>query len=107
MSVAIYVLAAVAEISGCFAFWAWWRLEKSMLWTLPGTAALILFAWLLAQSPSDFAGRSYAVYGGIYIVSSLVWLWLVEGQRPDLWDVSGSVLCLAGAMLIFWGPRGS
>ena len=105
MTPLLYVAAALAEIAGCFAFWAWWRLGKSALWLLPGTAALLLFAWLLAQAQVDHAGRTFAAYGGIYILLSLGWLWLVEGIRPDRWDVAGLALCLAGAALILWGPR--
>lgn len=101
----LYSAAALAEIGGCFAFWAWWRLGRPVLWLVPGVGALVLFAWLLAQSPADQAGRAYAIYGGIYIVASLVWLWLVEGQMPDRWDVAGAALCLCGAGMILWGPR--
>lgn len=101
----LYSAAALAEIGGCFAFWAWWRMGRSVLWLAPGLMSLILFAWLLAQSPADQAGRAYAIYGGIYIVASLVWLWLVEGQMPDRWDVAGAALCLCGAAVILWGPR--
>ena len=82
--VLIYFAAALAEIVGCFAFWAWFRLDKSVLWLAPGMLSLAAFAWLLALSPAEQAGREYAVYGGIYIVSSLLWLWSVEGHRPDL-----------------------
>ncbi|SIS87955.1 YnfA family protein [Paracoccus saliphilus] len=105
-NVAIYFAAAMAEIAGCFAFWAWFRLDKPIYWLLPGMALLALFAWLLTLSPADQAGRAYAVYGGIYIASSLVWLWLVEGQRPDSWDLTGAAICLTGAAIILWGPRG-
>jgi small multidrug resistance family-3 protein len=100
-----YIGAALAEIAGCFAFWAWLRLDKSPLWTLPGTASLVLFAALLTQIDSAFAGRTYAAYGGVYIVASLFWLWAVEGNPPDLWDILGAVLCLVGAAIILWGPR--
>ena len=103
----IYVLAALAEIGGCFAFWAWLREDGSRLWLLPGMAALALFAWLLTLSPAEHAGRAYAVYGGIYIVAALGWLWSVEGFRPDRWDVIGAVLCLMGAAIMLWGPRGA
>lgn len=104
--VILYAAAAVAEIAGCFAVWAWWRLDKSALWLLPGAASLALFAWLLALSPADAAGRAYAVYGGIYIAASLLWLRVVEGQQPDRWDLAGASLCLIGAGVILWGPRG-
>jgi small multidrug resistance family-3 protein len=100
-----YVAAALAEIAGCFAFWAWLRLDKPVWWLIPGMASLALFAWLLALSPADHAGRAYAVYGGIYIVASLGWLWAVEGLRPDGWDVLGAAICLIGAAVILWAPR--
>ena len=101
----IYVAAALAEIGGCFAFWAWLRLDRSALWLLPGLGLLAVFAWLLALSPAEQAGRAYAAYGGVYIVTSLLWLWGIEGQRPDHWDLLGGGLCLAGAAIILWAPR--
>ena len=73
----LYGLAALAEIGGCFAFWAWLRLDRSALWLIPGLASLALFAWVLTLSESAAAGRTYAAYGGIYILSSLLWLWAV------------------------------
>lgn len=100
-----YIGAALAEIAGCFAFWAWLRLDRSPLWIAPGMVSLALFAWLLTLIDSDAAGRSYAAYGGVYICASLLWLWAVEGVRPDRWDVSGALVCLVGAGLILLGPR--
>lgn len=105
MSSLVFFLAALAEIAGCFSFWAWLRMEKSPLWLIPGILSLCLFAWLLTLVDSDHAGRAYAAYGGVYIVSAIVWLWLVEGARPDRWDMLGGAICLGGAALILWGPR--
>ena len=105
-SVLWYVFAAAAEIAGCFAFWAWLRMNKSPIWLLPGMLALILFATALTRVDAPHAGRTYAAYGGIYIVASLAWLWAVEAVRPDRWDVVGASLCLAGAAVILFGPRG-
>lgn len=105
MSFVFYALAAVAEIGGCFAFWAWLRLGKSPLWVVPGVAALILFAYLLTRIESDAAGRAYAAYGGVYIAASLLWLWMVEQKQPDRWDVTGAAICLVGAGVILFGPR--
>ena len=105
VSVLIFVLTALAEIAGCFAFWAWLRLGKSVLWLIPGTLSLIAFAWLLTYVESDAAGRTYAAYGGVYIVASLLWLWAVEGSRPDRWDALGGAICLIGAAIILFGPR--
>jgi small multidrug resistance family-3 protein len=105
MILGIYGAAALAEIAGCFAFWAWRRQDASALWLAPGVLALVLFAWLLTLSPVENAGRAFAVYGGIYIVASLGWLWLVEGMRPDRWDLLGAAICLVGAGVILWSPR--
>ncbi len=104
-SAMFYLLAAIAEIAGCFAFWAWIRLDKSPLWALPGTISLILFAFFLTRIEASFAGRTYAAYGGVYIAASLAWLQVVEDHQPDRWDVAGALVCLAGAALILWGPR--
>lgn len=100
-----YIGAAVAEIAGCFAFWAWLRLGQSVWWLLPGGASLALFAFLLTLVDAAAAGRTYAAYGGIYIVASLSWLWTIEGIRPDRWDATGAALCVAGAAIILAGPR--
>lgn len=102
---AIYLGAAVAEIAGCYAVWAWLRLGKSILWVVPGVASLLLFAFLLTLIESRFAGRAYAAYGGVYIATALAWLWLAEGARPDRWDLIGVAICLVGAGIILFGPR--
>lgn len=105
ISIPAFVAAAVAEIAGCFAFWAWARFDKSPLWLIPGIAALALFAWLLTLAESNAAGRAYAAYGGVYIAASLAWLWAIEGIRPDRWDAIGAGVCLIGAAIILFGPR--
>lgn len=106
MTILIYASAALAEIAGCFAFWAWLKLDRSSLWLVPGIVSLALFAWLLTVVPSEAAGRAYAAYGGVYIAASLVWLWLAEGQRPDRFDLVGAAICLVGAAVILLPQRG-
>ena len=101
----IYLLAAIAEIAGCFAFWAWLRLGHSPLWLIPGALSLAAFAYLLTRVDTGYAGRAYAAYAGIYLVASLGWLWIVEGTRPDRWDVIGGAVALLGAAIILFGPR--
>jgi len=98
-----YTFAAVFEIAGCFAFWAVLRLHGSTWLLVPGLVSLVLFAVLLTKIDLDFAGRTYAAYGGIYITASLLWLWVVEDQQPDRWDLIGAGLCLAGALIILLG----
>jgi len=100
-----YLLAALGEIAGCFAFWMVLRLGKSPLWMLPGVVSLVIFALALTRIDAAAAGRAYAAYGGIYILSSVLWLWLVERVLPDRWDVIGAGICLVGAGVILFGPR--
>lgn len=104
-TMAVYIGAAIAEIGGCFAFWMWLRLARSPWWGMAGIISLVIFAVILTRSEAVFAGRTYAAYGGIYIVASLLWLWAVEGMSPDRWDVAGAGMCLVGAAMILWGVR--
>ncbi|WP_299843843.1 YnfA family protein [uncultured Paracoccus sp.] len=101
----LFLAAALMEITGCFALWAVLRQSASPLWLLPGAAALIAFAWLLTLAPAAFAGRAYAAYGGVYILSALLWGWMVEGQRPDRFDLIGGALAVMAAGIILFGPR--
>jgi small multidrug resistance family-3 protein len=101
----VYILAALAEIAGCFAAWAYLRRDASAWWLAPGTVSLLVFAFLLAKVDSSAAGRAFAAYGGVYIAASLLWLWAVEGVRLDRWDLVGGAVCLTGAGIILLGPR--
>lgn len=101
----IYLAAALAEIGGCYSFWAWLRLGRTPLWVLPGCASLIAFAWLLTLIDTAAAGRAYAAYGGIYVTVALLWLWGAEGVRPDRADLVGVALCLAGTAVILLCPH--
>lgn len=74
---------------------------------VPGTGQSGRFCLSLTRVESDFAGRAFAAYGGIYIIASLVWMWVAEGQRPDGWDVLGGAVCLAGTAIILFAPRGA
>lgn len=103
---AAYAVAALGEIAGCFAFWAVLRLGKPVWWIVPGMVALAIFAYALTLVESDAAGRAYAAYGGVYIVASLLWLQIVEGQAPDRFDLVGGLVCLTGATIILFAPRG-
>lgn len=99
-NVAVFAIAALLEIAGCFAFWAWLRRGVTPFIVVLGVASLIGFALALTRVDSAFAGRAYAAYGGIYIAASLVWLWLVEGQSPTRTDLLGAGLAIAGALVI-------
>jgi small multidrug resistance family-3 protein len=100
INLAVFALAALFEIAGCFAFWIWVRRGATPFVVVLGVVSLIAFALALTRVDSAFAGRAYAAYGGIYIAASLVWLWLVEGQSPTRTDPLGAALAIAGAVII-------
>jgi small multidrug resistance family-3 protein len=105
MTFALFFAAAVFEIGGCYLVWMAVRQEQPWLW-LPALAALGLFAFILAQTGMDSAGRAFAIYGGIYILASIAFMAGFEGIRPDRWDMIGASLALAGAAVVFFAPRG-
>lgn len=100
----LFVLIAVAEIVGCYLPWLWLKQGGSAWLLLPAAVSLALFVWLLTLHPSA-SGRVYAAYGGIYISVALLWLWLVDGIKPSVWDMAGVAVCLLGAGLIAFQPR--
>jgi small multidrug resistance family-3 protein len=104
-TVAVFAGAALLEIAGCFAFWAWLRRESPWWVAALGVAALVGFAALLTRADSAFAGRAYAAYGGIYIAASLAWLWAIESQRPTGSDLIGAALAVSGALIIVASAR--
>lgn len=100
-----FFLAAVFEIAGCYAFWLWLRADKSAWWIVPGVMSLVAFGLLLTRVEAEYAGRAYAAYGGIYIVTALLWLGVVEKTRPLNTDWLGAAFCVVGALIILLGPR--
>lgn len=100
-----YLVAALGEIGGCYAFWLWLRLKKSALPLAWGIPALLIFAYALTRIEAAQAGRVYAAYSAIYLIASLAWMKAVEGVTPDPWDLIGSGICLLGAAVIMFAPR--
>lgn len=104
MSFAIFFAAAAFEILGCWLVML--ALRGGALWLLlPALGALAAFASLLASIDTGAAGRTFAVYGGIYIGASLAFMAWVERIPPDPWDLLGACICLVGAGVIFFAPR--
>lgn len=101
----LFVATATAEILGCYLPWLWLRAGRSPWLVVPAAACLAVFAWLLTLHPGSAAGRTYAAYGGVYVATAVVWLWAVDGQRPDRFDLIGAAVCLAGMAIIYFGPR--
>ncbi|MDX1451991.1 MAG: YnfA family protein [Oleiphilaceae bacterium] len=100
----LFLVTALAEIVGCYLMYLWLREGKSVWLLLPSCLVLLLFAWLLTLHPTA-AGRVYAAYGGVYIFMAILWLWLVDGVRPNTWDLLGSVVALLGMAIIMFAPR--
>lgn len=101
----LFVVTAVAEIVGCYLPCLWLKKSASPWVLLPAAASLALFAWLLSLHPTA-AGRVYAAYGGVYVSVALLWLWLVDGIRPALYDFIGVAVVLFGMSIIMFAPRG-
>lgn len=103
-SAALFVLAGLLEIGGGYLVWQWLLAGRPVLAGLAGAAMLALYGVVATYQPADF-GRTYAAYGGVFIVLALLWGWGVEGRRPDLPDLAGAAVCLAGAAVIMYWPR--
>lgn len=103
-TLALFGVTALAEILGCYLPWLYLKKGASAWLLLPAACSLALFAWLLSLHP-HIAGRTYAAYGGVYVAVAVLWLWAVDGVRPDRWDLLGTSLTLLGMTIIFFGPR--
>jgi small multidrug resistance family-3 protein len=102
--IALFGVTALAEIVGCYLPYLWLKRGGSILLLVPAAAALAAFVWLLTLHPHA-AGRTYAAYGGIYVVTALAWLLLVQRIAPDRWDLIGGAITLVGMSIIYFGPR--
>jgi small multidrug resistance family-3 protein len=103
-TVSLFFATALAEIVGCYLPMLWLA-NRAPAWVLiPAAASLALFVWLLTLHPTA-AGRVYAAYGGVYVATALLWLWLADGVKPTLWDLTGAAVALAGMAIIMFAPR--
>jgi small multidrug resistance family-3 protein len=100
----LFIVTAIAEIVGCYLPYLWLKHRASEWVLILAALSLGVFAWLLSLHPGA-AGRTYAAYGGVYVSVALVWLWIIDGQRPDRWDVLGVAVALIGMSIIAFTPR--
>ncbi|HEY9546580.1 MAG TPA: YnfA family protein [Solimonas sp.] len=100
----LFVTTALCELAGCYLPYLVLREGRSIWLLVPAAASLAAFVWLLTLHPTA-AGRVYAAYGGVYIAVALLWLWRIDGVRPQASDLLGAALCLAGAAVIVLGAR--
>ena len=103
-TISLFLITALAEISGCYLPYLWLKQDKSILLLIPATFCLALFAWLLTLHPTA-SGRVYAAYGGVYIFVAILWLWGVDGVKPTMWDIIGGSIALVGMAIIMFAPK--
>jgi small multidrug resistance family-3 protein len=105
-SIALFVVAAVAEIGGAWLVWQGVREDRGLAYVGMGVLALGAYGFVATFQPDPHFGRILAAYGGVFVAGSLAWGMLVDGFRPDRWDVTGAVICLLGVAVIMYAPRG-
>ncbi len=98
----LFFLTAIAEIVGCFLPWLWLRKGMTAWLIVPAAASLALFVWLLTLHPAA-SGRVYAAYGGVYVLTALVWLRVVDGIKLTTWDWIGALVAMSGMLIIVTG----
>ena len=106
-SVALFLLAALAEIGGAWLVWQGVREQRGLVWIGAGIVALGAYGFVATLQPDAHFGRILAAYGGVFVAGSLAWGMVVDGFRPDRWDVAGALVCLLGVALIMYAPRGA
>jgi small multidrug resistance family-3 protein len=104
-SVALFVVAAIAEIGGAWLVWQGVREKKGLIYLGAGVIALGLYGFVATFQPSSHFGRILAAYGGVFVIGSLVWGVVVDGFRPDRYDIIGAAICLVGVTVIMYAPR--
>ncbi|QFY09713.1 YnfA family protein [Nonomuraea phyllanthi] len=105
-SLVLFALAALFEIGGAWLVWQGVREQRGLVWAGAGVIALGLYGFVATLQPDAHFGRILAAYGGVFVAGSLLWGVVVDGFRPDRWDVAGALVCLAGVLLIMYAPRG-
>ncbi|HLS33614.1 MAG TPA: YnfA family protein [Brevibacterium sp.] len=104
-SILLFVVAALFEIGGAWLVWQGIREHKGLIWVGAGVIALGLYGVVATLQPDANFGRILAAYGGVFVAGSLAWGMIVDGFRPDRWDVIGAAICLAGVAVIMYAPR--
>ncbi|MFC5262483.1 YnfA family protein [Kribbella qitaiheensis] len=105
-SIALFGVAAVAEIGGAWLVWQGVREHRGVLWMLGGIVALGAYGFVATLQPDPNFGRILAAYGGVFVAGSLAWGVVADGFRPDRWELAGALVCLVGVGLIMYAPRG-
>jgi small multidrug resistance family-3 protein len=102
---ALFVLAGLCEIGGGYLVWGWVREGRPLAWALIGAGVLVAYGVVAALQPISEFGRVYAAYGGVFIALALAWGVVVDGFRPDRWDLLGATICVVGVLVMVAPPR--
>jgi small multidrug resistance family-3 protein len=105
-SIALFVLAAAAEIGGAWLIWQGVREHRGLVWIGAGVIALGLYGFVATLQPDANFGRILAAYGGVFVAGSLAWGMFVDNFRPDRYDIIGALICLVGVGVTMYSPRG-
>lgn len=103
-SIMIFIVAGLAEIGGGYLVWQWIKAGGSLISGIAGFVLLSFYGIIPTLQEENF-GRVYAAYGGIFVVMSVLWGYGIDGVKPDIWDISGSLIVLCGVSLMMWAPR--
>jgi small multidrug resistance family-3 protein len=103
-SIALFVVAAIAEIGGAWLVWQGVREHRGAAWVGAGIMALAVYGFVATFQDDPHFGRVLAAYGGVFVVGSLVWGMVADGFRPDRFDVIGAAICLVGVGVIMYAP---
>ena len=104
-SVLLFVVAALAEIGGAWLVWQGVREHRGLVWVGAGVVALGLYGFVATLQPDAHFGRILAAYGGVFVAGSLAWGMVMDGFRPDRYDLAGALICLVGVAVIMYAPR--
>jgi small multidrug resistance family-3 protein len=104
-SFVLFMLAALAEIGGAWLVWQGVREHRGILWVAGGVLALGAYGFVATLQPDTHFGRILAAYGGVFVAGSLAWGVVVDGFRPDRWDLIGAAVCLLGVAVIMYARR--
>lgn len=104
-SILLFALAALFEIGGAWLVWQGLRENRGLIWIGAGVIALGLYGVVATFQPDANFGRILAAYGGVFVAGSLTWGVVMDGFRPDRWDLMGAAICLLGVAVIMYAPR--
>jgi small multidrug resistance family-3 protein len=104
-SLALFTVAAIAEIGGAYLIWQGVRERRGLIFVGAGIMVLGLYGFAATLQPSPHFGRILAAYGGVFVIGSLTWGIVFDGFRPDRYDIIGASMCLLGVALIMYAPR--